>query len=64
VSSIKRAIYGDKANEVPGLLTRQASDEKRITDLESTKKQAIWWGSGLLVGLQGLIYVIYKYLLK
>ena len=35
VLDIKRGMYGDKVNGVPGLLDRQLSDEKRLNYLES-----------------------------
>ncbi len=61
LETVKRGIYGDKANKVMGLLDRQDLDEKRIGKLEENQKKAVWWGSGLFVGLQRIWYVIVKW---
>lgn len=54
VSTIKRGLYGDKENNVIGLIARQESDEKRLTLLEDDKKTSELkrnWFIGIMVGL-------------
>jgi len=49
VHTIKRGVYGDKDNDVKGLIQTDREQEMRIKSLEDTKKQAIWFGGGALI---------------
>lgn len=55
VEKINRGMYGDSANHVEGLITRQQKDEDRLTSLEALKKRAVWWGAGFLIGVEIVI---------
>lgn len=37
-----RGIYGDKQNDMPGLLGRQAQDEIRFQSIEEDQKKVKW----------------------
>lgn len=52
VNSIKRAIYGDEMNKVPGLIDRQIIDEKEIARLKDAKKKFYWIAAGFLMAIQ------------
>ena len=54
VQTIKRGVYGDEDNEVPGLIDHAKDHNKRIKSLEDTKKQALWWGGGVLLTLNAM----------
>lgn len=54
LSTIRRGVYGDPENKVPGLMDRQLEDEKRIGELEShnkkedLQKKTILWVVGIV----------------
>jgi hypothetical protein len=54
VGSIKRAIYGDGINKVPGLIERQLSDETDIRRLKDSRKKFMWIVAGFVAALQFL----------
>ena len=58
VKTIKRGLYGDPENEVPGLIARQVQDEKRLDILEAVYKNNDFkknWFVGILIGAGTII---------
>lgn len=54
VDTIKRGVYGDQANKVPGLIDTDREQHQRLKSLEDTRKKALWvfgGGFGVLEGL-------------
>jgi hypothetical protein len=51
VEEIKRGLYGDPKNEVVGIMTT-------VKMLKTFKTRAVYWGSGLVVGVNGAIYFV------
>lgn len=67
LSTIKRGVYGDPDNKVPGLMDRQLEDERRIKALEESKKQEdqkrkilIGIGTAVVAVLQAIGVIIYE----
>ena len=58
VNSIHRGVYGDPENKVLGLIDHRKDHEKRITNLEDTRKKALWYGSGALLALNAAYHFI------
>lgn len=54
VSTVKRGVYGDAANKVPGLIDTDREQHKRIKSLEETRKKALWFAGGGIGVLEGL----------
>lgn len=52
IAEIKRGVYGDATNKVPGLIDTDKSQHERIKSLEDTRKKVLYWGSGILVTLE------------
>lgn len=59
VHTIKRGVYGDKDNDVKGLIQTDREQDARIRSLEDTKKQALWFGGGAIVIIE-LIWLVVK----
>lgn len=55
IKTIKRGMYGDSANGVKGLIQRQEEDEAKIKKLEGFRNRMIWFGSGIVIGLQAIV---------
>lgn len=67
LSQIKRGIYGDPANKVPGLMDRQIEDERRLKLIEEQlkaeriRKNTLLWVGGIVWGLLSALFTaIYK----
>jgi hypothetical protein len=67
LGEIKRGVYGDPANKVPGLIDRQLNDERRLNNIEEerkkekqTKKIIIAVGTFIFAILQGIAVFIYE----
>ena len=54
VGSISRAIYGDKVNQVPGLIDRQNADEVELKKLKDFRKKVLWGTGGFLIAFEVL----------
>lgn len=54
VATIKRGVYGDEANQVPGLIHTDREQHKRIKSLEETRKKTIWVAAGAFGVIEGL----------
>lgn len=52
VDKIDRGLYGDTENKVPGLMQKHYSLKEKVERLEDHRKKAVYYGSGLFVGLQ------------
>jgi hypothetical protein len=52
IEEIRRGLYGDLTNKVPGLVVERIKDHERIVKLEETKKKAIWWGAGAIFAIE------------
>lgn len=59
VSSIKRAVYGDPINQVPGLIERQNKDEAAIQSLKEGRKKLGWVLAGFIAAIQA-VYFLFK----
>lgn len=59
-----RAVYGDEKNDVPGLLKRQAQDEKNIRILMGFRKKLIWISSAIITGLNLAWFVIKEFFMS
>lgn len=64
VQTIKRGVYGDDDNDVPGLIDHQRNHLERIMSLEETRKKAFWFGTGAIVVLQVLWHFIVDWFKK
>lgn len=52
MATLKRGVYGDKENQVKGLLERQDADEKRMNGIDGKleKVDRKLWKVGVLMG--------------
>jgi hypothetical protein len=64
LGTINRGVYGDEPNGVEGLITRQDGTEKDVTKLKSSQVKAIAWGSGFVVGVNVIIFIIKEFFAK
>ena len=69
LATIKRGVYGDPDNKVPGLMDRQVEDERRITALEEEqkkqriqKKTAMWVLGIVATAVQAVGITIYEFI--
>lgn len=58
LDTIKRGLYGDQKNKVPGLLERQDRDEQRISSIEN--KQFKFYA--VLTGVFVAVQIIYNFI--
>lgn len=58
VEEIRRGVYGDKANEVVGLITKQSIFDTELKKVKLKLNRAFWWGSGVIAGLNVAIYFV------
>lgn len=54
VDTIKRGVYGDAANRVPGLIDTDREQHLRLKSLEETRKKALWAFGGAFGVFEGL----------
>lgn len=61
VATIKRGVYGDKDNDVPGLIDKQKDMQEEldiakadIKDIHDTKRKVLWVGGGGLGVLEAI----------
>lgn len=66
LATIKRGVYGDPDNKVPGLMDRQLEDERRIKVIEDErkaeavkKKTILWIGGSIVAAFQTLLAALY-----
>lgn len=52
-----RAVYGDEANGVPGLLKRQMKDEEDIHKLKDGRKKLGWILTGFVAAIQAIWFL-------
>lgn len=52
VATIKRGVYGDQANKVPGLIDTDREQHQRIKSLENTRSKFIWWTGGAFAAIE------------
>lgn len=64
VQTIKRGVYGDEENDVLGLIQTDRMQHKRIKSLEDTRKKVYWFGSGLIVLLEGAWHSVKDFFIK
>lgn len=57
VAEIKRGVYGDEINKVPGLIDTDRSQHLRIKKLENLKNKFFWVASGVIVAAEGLHFL-------
>lgn len=57
VSEVKRGLYGDPKNEVVGIMAT-------VKSLKTFKTKAIYWGSGVIVGVNVAIFIIRELITK
>jgi hypothetical protein len=60
VSEIRRGLYGDDLNKMPGLMQKHYEVAAKVDKLEDHRKKAIWWGMGLIAGLQFAWFFVRK----
>jgi hypothetical protein len=53
-AEIKRGVYGDAKNQVPGLIQTDRNQDERLTSLENTRSKFIWWTAGALAAVEGV----------
>lgn len=58
VDVIKRAVYGDEKNDVPGLLDRTKNTEDTVRSLKTRNSKYVWWATGAIAGLNFAIYFV------
>lgn len=56
VDVVKRGVYGDEKNSVPGLIQNSESQNKRIKVLEEIKKRFVWIAGGVLLVIEAIHY--------
>ena len=61
LQTIRRGIYGDKENGVPGLLANDKDQEKRLKSLEEFKKKIVYTVGGITLVVPPFIQEIKKY---
>jgi hypothetical protein len=59
VDRINRGLYGDAENKQPGLMQDHYAIKDKVEKLEDHRKKAIYYGSGLFVGLQ-VAWLLFK----
>ncbi len=71
VDIIKRGVYGDEDNDVPGLIDHQRDHLSKILDLqrgqkqyEEDKKRVLWIGAGVIAFLQLAIHSVVEWIKK
>ncbi len=52
IEEIRRGVYGDIPNKVPGLIADRRQDHELLMKHEEIKKKAIWWGAGFIVAIE------------
>jgi hypothetical protein len=57
VDEVKRGLYGDPKNEVVGIMTT-------VKALKTFKTRALYWGSGVIVGVNIAIFLIRELITK
>lgn len=58
LSIIKRGVYGESANKVPGLMDRQTSTETKVAALEKVKDKLVWISVGIGMTVQVIALII------
>jgi hypothetical protein len=61
LETIKRGIYGDKQNGVPGLLQENKDQEERIKKLEELKKKGTYMVAGVTLAWPVIWHHIKQY---
>lgn len=57
MDEVKRGLYGDPKNEVPGIMAT-------VKSLKTFKTKALYWGSGVIVGVNVAIFLIKELITK
>lgn len=60
IDEIKRGLYGDQRNKLPGLIDRQINDEKEIAAIKASNEKAKWWAAGFTAALTLIVSVLYN----
>jgi len=67
VDQIKRGLYGDKANNVPGLIAvhaeTKADHHRRISKVEKSVMKFLWFGGGAMMAIE-IVWILFKELSK
>lgn len=61
LQTIKRGIYGDERNDVPGLLKENKDQEKRIKSLEEYRKKGAYMVAGFTLSWPVIWHQIKQY---
>jgi hypothetical protein len=64
VEKMNRGLYGDEINKQPGLMQKHFEVSAKVDMLDDHRKKAIWWGSGLMIGIQAVWFMIKEYFSK
>lgn len=58
IAHIKRGLYGDPVNKLPGLIDRQIEDEAEIKKLKDQQSRTLW----IVTGFGAAVSVIFNFL--
>lgn len=61
VAEVKRGLYGDPANEVKGVITKQNIYEVELKKVKTRLNRAFWWGSGAIAGINVAFFLVKEY---
>lgn len=64
LSEIKRGLYGDEKNKIPGALDRLTLVEEDVDKIHEVHKKAKWLGAGFIAALQGIGFAVYEFFKK
>lgn len=64
VEEVKRGLYGDPKNEVVGVIGKIKSMDTIVKSLKSFNARAMYWGTGVLVGINAAIYFIKEHVIN
>jgi|ERR1044072_3845414 hypothetical protein len=58
MDELKRGLYGDPKNKVPGLIDRQTKTEEDVKKIKTRNARVTWYAAGFVGALNGAIYFI------
>lgn len=61
IAAVGRGVYGDKKNGYSGLIDRQQQTEADVKNLKQVKNRAMWTGSGIIIGVNAIIFFIKEF---
>jgi hypothetical protein len=64
VEEVRRGLYGDPKNEVVGVIVKIKTMDTSVKALKAFKARAVYWGTGVLVGVNAAIYFIKEHVIN